>query len=172
MIRAENVTSCAYGDPERWGASVTVSVPFNGADARDAASPVTSPQIVRAQVPQLMAVPWFCTAVAATGAPLSKSDKLDFLVRFDLGVGQTTTSVYWKGSQGAGADGIVVVDPFAGVAGGLDGGGVNPAFHLAAPICASAIAASVVAVGTTEGSDVVYRDVVFTLQLAPMPGLR
>jgi len=50
--------------------------------------------------------------------------------------------------------------------------GVNPAFHLAAPICASAIAASVVAVGSTEGRDVVYRDVTFTLQLAPMPGLR
>ena len=51
MVRAENVTSSAYGDPERWGASVTVSVPFNGLDSPNARMPVTSPQIVRAQVP-------------------------------------------------------------------------------------------------------------------------
>jgi len=167
MVRAENVTSTAYGDPERWGATTTVNVGFA---AGDSTLPVVyTPQIVRAQVPQLVAVPWFCTVAITCPDAIKSVDALQYAVEFQIGVGQSTTRIIWIGAQNSGTDGNVTVDRIA-----ADGEDVknNPAAHLTAPICASAIAARVVLAGRTTGMTNKFLPVTVTLQLAPMPGMR
>lgn len=86
------------GDPERWGSSTDLLVPYFPV-GYEAIRPGWTSQLVRGQTSNLAAVPWHLFASFEVARPPTVKATLNAAVEIQFGTGQATSRIYWPVSE-------------------------------------------------------------------------